>query len=482
MKNEKLIKKIILILLFIFGFGVRLWKINTPLADWHSWRQADTASVAHFFVQDGYNLLKPKYHDLSSVPSGLDNPEGLRFVEFPLYNAAHAFIFKLASSLKVTSLSFNAVGRLVSIFSWLITGWFLYCLAKKGKQEKVGLWSLFFFLFIPYNIFYSRTILPEPMMLALALASIFFLTKEKMLLAVTLGALSLLVKPYALFILFPSWLIIFWQVGKKNKFLLPACYLLLTTLPFAAWRFWISHFPEGIPSSGWLFNDSGIRFRPAWWRWLFGERLGRLILGHWGTALLILGLTRKIKKETVLFWSWLIGGFAFLAVFAQGNVQHDYYQILLSPALAIFLGLGANFLFNFPFKLLGERIKVKALTLGLVGFTLAFSWYFVKDYYSINRPEIVEAGDKVNEILPLEAKVIAPYAGDTAFLYQTKRRGWPIITRSLEETIKKGATHYVAVDYDHVTNEAINRCQILFEDQDKRYVIVDLQNCTPKEK
>ena len=33
-------------LILVLGLIVRLYKLNTPLADWHSWRQVDTASVA----------------------------------------------------------------------------------------------------------------------------------------------------------------------------------------------------------------------------------------------------------------------------------------------------------------------------------------------------------------------------------------------------------------------------------------------------
>ena len=33
----------ILIAVIILTALVRLYRINTPLADWHSWRQADTA-------------------------------------------------------------------------------------------------------------------------------------------------------------------------------------------------------------------------------------------------------------------------------------------------------------------------------------------------------------------------------------------------------------------------------------------------------
>src|SRR5689334_16872031 len=93
---SKKIAWIVLFFIFLIGFASRLYKINNPIADWHAWRQADTSAVSRNFVTGGFNLLYPKFDDLSNVPSGIyDNPQGLRFVEFPIFNVfqATAYIF-----------------------------------------------------------------------------------------------------------------------------------------------------------------------------------------------------------------------------------------------------------------------------------------------------------------------------------------------------------------------------------------------------
>jgi len=389
--------------------------------------------------------------------------EGWRFVEFPIYNALHGFFYQGVDLIKPGAVSLDAAGRYVNIIFWLGAGVFLYLLVKKQVGEKAAFWSMFFFFFLPYNIYYSRTLLPEPLMLLLSLASVYCLSNSKLLLATILGALALLVKPYSLFIIFPSLVFIlgenYWFKKEKKILIKGLGFLLGIFLPFWAWRVWMKQFPAGIPGSGWLFNQGGIRFRPAWWRWLFGERIGRLILGQWGSAFLVFGLIRKMKKETLVFWGWLGGAFSYLVIFASGNVRHDYYQILLSPVIAVFLGLGVDFVFNLPKKLTINKLFLKPLVLGVIGLSLAFSWFFVKDYYAINRPEIVLAGNKADEILPQEAKVIAPYAGDTAL------------------TILEGATHYVAVDYNYITQGLIEYCEVMFEDEEQRFIIVDLGTC-----
>src|SRR5690348_15355906 len=74
----------------LIAIVVRLYHITYPIADWHSWRQADTAAVARNFLHFGIDPLHPIYDDLSNIQSGKDNPQGWRMVEFPLYQVAGA--------------------------------------------------------------------------------------------------------------------------------------------------------------------------------------------------------------------------------------------------------------------------------------------------------------------------------------------------------------------------------------------------------
>ena len=105
---------------------MRLYKINSPLADWHSWRQSDTASVSKTFLDQGIKLLYPRYQDISSIQTGLVNPNGYRFVEFPIFNAIHVILFNLQSYF-----SFDAVGRLTSVLSALVSAVFIFLLGRR---------------------------------------------------------------------------------------------------------------------------------------------------------------------------------------------------------------------------------------------------------------------------------------------------------------------------------------------------------------
>src|SRR3989304_9420354 len=188
----------LLSVILIGGFLVRLYKIDNPIADWHSFRQADTASVSRLFVENGINLLTPRYYDLSSTQSRQYNPEGYRFVEFPIYNAVHAFA---ASNFRL--LSFELWGRLTSIIFTLGSAVILFYLGRKFISKWGGVLASFFFLFLPFNIYFTRVILPEPAAIFFALLGIWlftlFIDKDKAPFLYLSGvsiALGLLIKTF----------------------------------------------------------------------------------------------------------------------------------------------------------------------------------------------------------------------------------------------------------------------------------------------
>ncbi len=459
---------------------VRLYRINTPLADWHSWRQADTAAVTRRFNIDGVDLLHPRYDDLSSIPSGRENPQGYRMVEFPLINGLTAWLYQ---ALPVKSLEIHVFSRLASIIFSLGSLIFLYLLVAKLSGRFTAHIAALVFALLPYNIFYSRVVLPEVPLVFFILGGLYLFTASILTTGKTTGtgkfwlsaifwALALLLKPSALFFTLP---LIYLALARKGwRFLFdPLVYLFLVIIvaPFLWWRQWIQQFPEGIPAYTWLLNGNGIRFKGAWFRWLFADRFGRLILGYFGLIPMALGIVLKPQsKEGWFYHFWLLGVFAYLAVFATGNVQHDYYQVITIPIICIFIAKGIVFLLhpNAQFS----RLTSYFLLLTSLLFMLAFGWFYIRDFFNINHPEIVAAGKAADQILPKDAKVIAPYMGDTAFLYQINRQGWPI-GGNIEEKIKLGATHYVTTTLDAEAQELGKKyLTVAREDQ---YIIFSLK-------
>lgn len=206
----------------------------------------------------------------------------------------------------------------------------------------------------------------------------------------------------------------------------------------------MQQYPEGIPQSAWLLNGNNIRFKGAFFHWIFADRISHLLLGFFGLPFVIIGILTKPKTEGWLFYSFLISSLIYLSVVATGNVHHDYYQILIVPTLAIFFAKGIDFLLEKSGNLFDRSTAYTVIIAGVI-FMLAFGWYRVRDFYTIQHPEIVEAGKAVDELTPRNAKVIAVYNGDTTFLYYTKRRGWPVFDRSMRDFKTAGATHIAFV-------------------------------------
>ncbi len=476
-KNLKNLEYILLSIILIFAFLVRLYKIGSPIADWHSWRQADTASVSRTYLERGINLFYPRYHDVSSIQTGIFNPQGYRFVEFPVFNAVHSFLAK-----SFPTLSLEIWGRLTSVFSALASTVFIFLIAKKLLGKRAALLAASFFAFIPYNIYFTRIILPEPMATTFALASLWlfikFLGSERFVYLCLSGAafgLSMLIKPFTFFYILPFIYLAHKKYGLKTIYKTPRLlirflvFVNIAFVPFIIWRAWINQYPQGIPFFSWAFNGDGIRFRPSFWRWIFGERLGHLILGGWGLIIFAFGLLGK-GRGTKFSLSFLLGMLLYVVVFATASVRHDYYQIFVIPAVSLTMALGVLNMWNPPnFNKWISRILL-VFSLVVMFFTSALQ---VKEFYKVNKPEIIEAGAAVDRLTPKDAWVIAPYNGDTAFLYQTKRWGWPAIDDSIENIIKKGADYYVSVNLVDPDTKMVREKFRLVEETPS-YVIFDL--------
>lgn len=471
----KKIEYLILCLIILLGLTVRLYKINTPLADWHSWRQVDTASVSRIFVDSKINFLYPRYHDISWAQTGKNNPEGYRFVEFPIFNAIHALAFKYVSFLSINNL-FEVVGRMITIISSLFSLVFLYLIGKRFISQIGGFLVAFFYATLPFNIFFTRTILPESLAISLGLAGMYFFTSHidtkkntRLILSSIFLAMSILVKPFTIFYTIPLVFLLF--QSEKGAFIKHKKYWIFAFVilaPFILWRFWIMQFPEGIPHTKWAFNGDGIRFRPAFWRWIMGERLGRLILGIWGLIPFSLGLISITKKNSFIH-VYLLSMFVFVSVFATANVRHDYYQAIIVPSICLILGLGV---YTFWTQQKFNKVMVRFLIVFSVVMMFGMGWYQAKEMYKINNPSIISAGMKVRELTDKDSKVIAPYNKDTAFLYQTGRVGWPFLQEEIEKMVENGADYYVSVTYDPDTLDIMRKYNVVYQSED--FVIVKL--------
>lgn len=468
---------IILCFILLLGFVLRLYKIDNPVADWHSWRQADTASVAKIYFEEGIDLLRPRYHDISSIQTGYENTSGWRFVEFPVFNATHALFARA-----FPALPFDVSGRLVAVFSSLLSAVFIFLIGKRFMGTAGGLLAAFLFLIFPFNIYFSRVVLPEPMAVMFAVSGLWFfilwIDEDRfwqILSSALLFSLAILVKPFVVFYAVPMLYLAFTRFRLRMPLNAKLwIFLSLSLTLFFLWRGWMNKYIEGIPFWNWAFNGDNIRFRPAFWWWIFEERIGRLILGTWGVVPFVFGFLYRPKNNYPWFFpSLFFGQFLYFSIVATASVRHDYYQTLSIPAIALLVAAGVLALLQIKSF---NRVLLSLVIVSSLVFGFAFSAYQVKEYYKVNHPEIILAGQAVQRLTPENALVIAPYNGDTAFLYQTDRRGWPIATLPMDKMVNRlGAQYYVSVNFDKQTKEVMEKYDVL--EKTEKYVVVRL---TPK--
>ena len=458
-----LIDAILLSIILIIAFSLRLYKVNAPLADYHSWRQVDTAAVARNFAKDGFNLMSPRYDDLSAIESGIENPNGYRFVEFPIYNAIFAVFYKI-----YPGLSLETWGRITTaLFSLFIIATLYYlCLKEANRLTAIvtsGIYAVF-----PFFVFFSRVILPETPALALAMISIFFLYKEThrlnknsystllVLLSAIFFALALLVKPTVIFYSFTLGFIFLSKerlhIIKSWRFYL---YFIIVFVPLLLWRNYIKAFPEGIPANSWLIayvntykGQENIFFRPAFFRWIFFERIGQNMLGVYLSFFVLLGIFIKTKKY--ILHSLLISGLVYLFTFQGGNVQHEYYQTLILPGIAIMIGLGINSLFTNR-KIFINPFFGTLLIIAIFAFSWFFSFYKVRDFYYFP-PELPQIAKIVRTLTPPDTKIITDRMGDTTLLYLIDRKGSPALNKELSELKNMGYQYFVTLNPETIAN------------------------------
>ncbi len=196
------------------------------------------------------------------------------------------------------------------------------------------------------------------------------------------------------------------------------------------------------------------------------------ILGATGLTLFTIGLLVRPKNGNYFMHVWALSLFLYFVVFATGNVRHNYYQYIFVPVAAVFFAQGFLSLVKGVSDFLP---RFWTIILGLLFLTLSFyfSWTQVKEFYKVNNPVIIEAGKKADQILPRNAIVLAPYNGDTAFLYQTNRPGFAVEALPLKDLIADfGVNYYISTTKDNKTNWVIRHFEVLEDNQ--HYVIANL--------
>ena len=393
--------------LILAALLVRLYDLTDAPLEVHPTRQMRAALIARAFYYPTNHEIPAEQVEFAlklREQAGVIEPSILEFLTAQLY--------------RLNGAEEPWLGRLISIAFWLAGGWAIYDLTRRIGSKPGGLLALAYYLFLPFGLRFSRALLPDPIMVAGSVASLWALYRwqhtRKFSWAAAAGAITgftilvksvagiILILPFAVYIL--STLRLKGAIKNQQVWLI----LLLAALPSAAYYFW------GLVLDGRLATQFSGRFFPELWAdLLLYKSWGKRILLEFGLPAFILAMLgivlAKDKAVRRMLLAWWAGYFLYGMTFAYHIMTHDYYHLPMVPLTAVSLGIALSALVRYTGQKGWE--KPALIVLALVGIAYIASssvssiQFFSQTDYRQTRQAWIELGETLGQ-LP-DGRVIA---------------------------------------------------------------------------
>jgi hypothetical protein len=320
------------------GFLARAATFQAPLFDFHSWRQADTATIARNFVRGRFDPLRPEIDARGSRTDGAVET-GLELM---------AILAGLAGRLAGFS---THLGRLIAALSFPLAALLLVRFARDRYGEATAVATAWIYAFgLPLSLFMDRAFMNEPLLALLTIVSL--RSAQTYLAGRRAGLATLLVASTALGLVKPPYLIVWfaiaglfveqrgWRRGLASWELGAAL-----AVNLAAVALWFHHAHEIYLQNVLTFGVTNKMFIPAtlmspeYWRLIF-SRLARDLFGPVVFAAVVYGTLRAVAGRRWAELGGLAGFAVHLIVVTEGNFNHNYYQLPVMPIAAVLAGAG----------------------------------------------------------------------------------------------------------------------------------------------
>ncbi len=346
-----------------------------PMAGLNEWRDGQTFGVARNMVEEGIDLLRPRFDLRGQGPGILPS-------EFPFYNAFAAVLMKLFW------VDFFWA-RLASLFFFIGMIWINFRWLQQYGSKKIAWASIPLTLFNTVLVVQSTAIMPEATCVGLMATAWYFGTKKKIRydLAIFFAVLSSLVKPSGAAVA-PA-LAFMWLVGDRRNLKTILLAMMVILFPVASvflWKNWVMQFAhniyDGEPVTHAYNRTARIILHDINFEMLYHAIKKSLLHGAGITFLLLSPLLAwKIwKKEPVVeskfrhlvigLIIWILASGLFLVMAGHFQSHQTYYA---TPIAVPFVLLISILLFRIPY-----HIIISALILQAIG-TI---YYFQRDVFS----------------------------------------------------------------------------------------------------
>ncbi|MBK8419707.1 glycosyltransferase family 39 protein [Candidatus Villigracilis saccharophilus] len=389
-----------LLVIFIFGFAIRLYDLTDLPLDFHPTRQLLSALKARGMY---YQTLSAADIPAEQRAFAIQQWRFRASVEPEFFERIIAFTYKFTGE-QVW------IARIYSSLFWMIGAVFLFLLARDITSTDGALAATAFYLFSPYAILASRSFQPDPLMVMLIIiflwavyqwaqrpASYFYA-----ILAGLFGGFAIFIKLVAAFFVIGGGVGALLGRGSLREALKqPQVYVmsLLGILPGAVYVLY------GVFIAGYLGRQFGGRFIPALFLspsyYLGWIGMLNLVIGGFVFMTALLGLF-FLDREKRRFLLSLWAGYAFFGIYFNYHISsHDYYSLPLIPIVALSIAPLADWFFVQLAKIAVTRLmRFAVIGLLLLGSFMSL-WSTRSQMKSVDyRPDAqmwAEIGEKIGD-------------------------------------------------------------------------------------
>lgn len=449
----------------LLAVAFRIYRIDTPFVDAHSWRQVTNVDIARLWTEGPIEFFYP------AVSWG--GPDGRVGLEFPLLHLLIALVWRVHG---VTDVG----GRLVPVVFSVLSVWFTYRLGCRLFDRAAGRAAAFLMAVSPSMVYFGRTPLSDVPMVCFSVGAVLGFVayaqdgrRRNALGGIFALALAGLVKVPAVLVLGP---VIWTGVVTKGirRTVADPWYVTGTLAALGAIGLWYLHADRIYLETGLtqaIFRPSGT-YPPE-----IAQYAGPFTtVSHWTTPALLTGQTARdlfdrywalhltpiftlgVVVGLAAWWRpwrartivdvWMLATLALVLVSLAGQVPHEFHQLPTLPPLALYFGIGAAPLFGGPWygrlapwtrTAVATVVAVAVSGAALVGFrdSGVIPHLYRPDNLNL---DLVNAGWAIGEVTPKEALIVTVeydrYGSNSPMLlYYAHRRGWSFDATAITPTV-----------------------------------------------